>query len=105
MTGGEPSSAPCADGSFRGLLLEGFKSALQAHAARALEQDHVAFAKIFLQPDAGLAGAVDELRGDSLGARAFDDLRRKAAHTDDAVEAGHLFTCRAVKRSSFGAEF
>src|SRR5580700_5773739 len=96
---------PCADGLFGGLLFEGFESALQAHAARALEQDDVALAEVLLEPHAGLAGTLDELRRDSLGTRSFDDLRREAAHTDDTVEAGHLFTRGAVQRGALGTEF
>src|SRR6185437_457443 len=96
---------PCAFVLFGRLLLECFESALQAHAAGALEQDNVTLANILLEPDAGFAGTLYELGVNPLCARAFDDLRGEPADADDTVEASHLFTCGPVQCGSFGAEF
>src|SRR5581483_4792323 len=91
---------PCA----KALFLQGFDGALEVHAARAFEEHDVAFAKVLLEPDAGLAGTFDELRGDAAGASTFDDLGGEAAHANDGIEAAHLFACGAVQRGAFRAE-
>ena len=54
--------------------LHGFDGALEVLSPRAFEEDDVAFEEVLLEPDAGLAGSLDELSGNASGRGAFDDL-------------------------------